>query len=76
MSSALNTANAIFASRVKRARREAKLTQENLAREIGCTTRSVQGWEAGDSLPRGARLRGLAEVTGKPVAWFYEEEAA
>jgi HTH-type transcriptional regulator, cell division transcriptional repressor len=68
-------------SRVRRARVEAGLSQEDLARKIGCSRRAVQFWES--ESPSGRRpharlIRKLAEATGKPVAWFFapEEDAA
>lgn len=61
---------------VRRAREEAGLTQAELARRIGVTPRTVWNWEWGHREPRGKYLRLLAEVTGKPVTFFFEEIAA
>jgi transcriptional regulator with XRE-family HTH domain len=61
---------------VRRARKEAGLTQEELAAAMGVTIRAVSHWEAGTREPRGKSLRNLAEATGKPVSWFFEEVAA
>lgn len=49
-------------------------SQQDLAIAIGCSTRSVQGWESGDDArrPRGKHIRALAELAGKPVSWFFE----
>lgn len=49
-------------------------SQLDLALAIGCSTRSVQGWESGDDTrrPRGKHIRALAELADKPVSWFYE----
>jgi transcriptional regulator with XRE-family HTH domain len=65
-------------NRVRQARLEAGLSQEDLARESGCSTRSIQHWEAGEVVqqPRARYVRRLAQVTGKPTAWFYGTEAA
>jgi DNA-binding transcriptional regulator YiaG len=62
--------------RIVRARREAALTQEELARTIGVSLASVGKWERGSRSPTGRRLRDLALATGKPIAWFFQEEAA
>lgn len=55
--------------RIAQSRREAGLTQEELARLIGVTTRSVQGYEAGKVTPF-RHLRKLEEVTEKPRGWL------
>jgi HTH-type transcriptional regulator, cell division transcriptional repressor len=55
--------------RIAQARREAGLTQEELARLIGVTTRSVQGYEAGNVTPF-RHLRKLEEATEKPRGWL------
>lgn len=34
-------------------RQKLGLTQERFARELGCTARSVGGWERGEHTPRG-----------------------
>jgi transcriptional regulator with XRE-family HTH domain len=55
--------------RIAQARREAGLTQEELAGLIGVTTRSVQGYEAGTVTPF-RHLRKLEDVTEKPHGWL------
>jgi DNA-binding transcriptional regulator YiaG len=62
--------------RIAQARVEAALTQEELARTIGCSVNSVGKWERGERSPKGARLRGLSLATGKPLSWFFESEVA
>ena len=47
-----------------------------LAEQIGATGRSVQFWEYGQRMPRITYLTAIAEATGKPIAWFFEEVAA
>jgi transcriptional regulator with XRE-family HTH domain len=63
------------AAKVSRARLEAALTQEELAELVGVSLRSIAHWEAG-RMPRGRHLRRLAEATGKPLSFFFEEMAA
>jgi transcriptional regulator with XRE-family HTH domain len=60
--------------RIAQARREAGLTQEELAGLIGVTTRSVQGYEAGTVTPF-RHLRKLEEVTEKPRGWLLYGDA-
>jgi transcriptional regulator with XRE-family HTH domain len=70
---------ATLSHRVKQARIEADLTQEDLASRLGVSVSAVQSWEQGQrKQPRPGALTRLANVTGKPLAWFFadEEEAA
>lgn len=62
--------------RLVRARLEAGLTQEELARAAEISLASVSKYERGERSPLGPRLRRIAEATGKPVHWFFEEAAA
>jgi transcriptional regulator with XRE-family HTH domain len=55
--------------RIAQARREAGLTQEELGQLIGVTTRSVQGYEAGNVIPF-RHLRKLENATGKSRGWL------
>ena len=56
-------------ARLKHARLEAGLTQEELADLVGVSTRSWQGYEAGDVVPYRHMTR-IAEVTRRPLAWL------
>jgi transcriptional regulator with XRE-family HTH domain len=60
--------------RIAQARREAGLTQEELARLIGVTTRSIQGYEAGNVIPF-RHLRKLEEAAEKPRGWLLYGDA-
>ncbi len=67
-----------LADRIRRARRDAGLTQQALADRLGVSLRAVQAWEAGAE-PQLAKRAALARVTGKPIAYFadvYDEEEA
>jgi transcriptional regulator with XRE-family HTH domain len=55
--------------RIAQARREAGLTQEELGQLIGVTTRSVQGYEAGNVVPF-RHLGKLESATGKTRGWL------
>lgn len=56
-------------ARIATARREAGLTQEELGDLVGLSTRSVQGYEAGDVTPY-KHLDKISEVVGRPVSWL------
>jgi transcriptional regulator with XRE-family HTH domain len=60
--------------RLVRARVEAGLTQEELARQVGASVFSIGKYERGERSPRGPVLRRIAEVTGRTTAWFFENE--
>jgi transcriptional regulator with XRE-family HTH domain len=61
-------------SRLAQARKEAGLTQEQLAELVGVTPRSIQGYEAGKVVPY-RHLKRLEEITGKTPSWFLRNEA-
>lgn len=56
-------------ARLKHARLELGLTQEELADLVGVSTRSWQGYEAGDVVPY-RHMQKIAEITRKSVAWL------
>ena len=60
--------------RIAQARRQAGLTQEQLASRLGVTKRSLQGYEAGTVAPY-RHLRALAGVLGRERAWFLGPES-
>ena len=59
--------------RIKTARKEAKLTQQQLADQVHITARSLQWYESGDRQPPSAVLYLIAEATDKSMDWFYSE---
>jgi transcriptional regulator with XRE-family HTH domain len=57
---------------VRAARSAAGLTQEQLARRMDVSLRTVQGWELGEVQQLEARsLLALAKALGKDPGWFY-----
>jgi transcriptional regulator with XRE-family HTH domain len=63
-------------ARVRQARVEAGLNQEELAKLVGCSPRSIQNWESAGAnesawTPRSHHLRELAAATGKPISFFF-----
>lgn len=53
-----------FASRLKKLRLEANLTQTELANKVGLTNRAIGAWESGKAKPRIDKLEELAKVLG------------
>ena len=53
------------------ARTQAGLTQEELAAAVGCSVFSIGKYEQGVRSPRGPVLRRIADVTGKPLDFFF-----
>jgi transcriptional regulator with XRE-family HTH domain len=56
-------------ARLKQARLEAGLTQEDMADLVGVSTRSWQGYEAGDVVPY-RQMERIGEITQRTVAWL------
>ena len=61
-----------LASRLRRARIDASLTQEQLAESLGVNRRTVYTWEAGRSEPTVDRLEEIAVVLDRPTEWLLE----
>ena len=55
--------------RIKRARNEAGLTQEEMAELAEFSKRSLQDYEAGNTIPY-RHMREIGAITRKPVEWF------
>ena len=59
--------------RIKQARKEAGLTQEELADLVEVTARTIQAYEAGD-IDAYRKLNKLAEVLRRDISWFLHGE--
>jgi transcriptional regulator with XRE-family HTH domain len=57
-------------ARIYTARRDANLTQDQLAEAVGKTRSAVTQWESGDVRPRHTTLVAIAKATGKPLSWL------
>lgn len=62
--------------RIRAAREEAGLTQEDVARAIGVTAQTPSRWERDTSVPRVRQLRALAGLFEKPADHFQEAAVA
>ncbi len=60
------------AERIRRARQEAGLTQEQLAERLSRSKDTVRGYEAGRIQPPGKIVKQIAELTGRRPEWFVE----
>jgi transcriptional regulator with XRE-family HTH domain len=56
-------------SRIAQARKEAGLTQEQLAELAPFSLRSLQDYEQGTTVPY-RQMRDISKLLGKPVEWF------
>ncbi|MBM3497047.1 MAG: helix-turn-helix transcriptional regulator [Armatimonadetes bacterium] len=59
--------------RIRRARREAQLSQAALAKQIGKSADTVRGYEKGRIEPPGSVVNRIAAATGRPATWFVGE---
>lgn len=59
-----------LSERIKKARKDAKLTQDQMAGQLGITKGAVSQWEAGKTEPRNDMLKKISKVTGRPMAWL------
>lgn len=64
-----------LSERIFDARQDARLTQSELAKRIGVSRAAVGQYEQGRSKPSIGSLRKIADVTGRPMAWFMIEDA-
>lgn len=61
-------------ARIKQARKEAGLSQTEMAELLGVIARTVQNYE-NDHVPWG-RIRDIAEITAKPTRWLLHGDDA
>ena len=64
----------INSERLRRARRQANLTQEEVAERAGVYRNTISGYETGRVRPSTLALNMLATIYSKPVEWFFGEE--
>lgn len=57
-------------ARIYKARKDADLTQEQLASAVGKTRGAVAQWESGEVRPRHSTLQAIATATNKPLSWL------
>jgi transcriptional regulator with XRE-family HTH domain len=62
--------------RIRQARIERGLSQEQVARTLGLTFQQVQKYEKGVNRCAPSRLLAIASLTHKAVQWFYGDHAS
>lgn len=62
-------------NKITEARKQALLTQEQLAVKVGVSVQAVSKWENGHNLPDIENLMLIAEITNKPYGFFLDTEA-
>lgn len=62
-----------IAVRIRKARREAHLSQLELGNGIGVSDKSISAYEQGRSIPPFEKLKKIAECTRHPLAYFTED---
>jgi len=60
-----------YAPNLVRARRDAGLSRDELARAVPCGVWAVIKWEQARGMPRTVTLIRLAEILGQDIAWFF-----
>jgi len=63
-----------FGVNLRRWRERQGLTQDALSEVLSVERVTVTRWETGQTFPPPKTMRRIAEVTGKPLAWFFEED--
>jgi repressor LexA len=60
--------------RIKQAREEAGLIQAELGKKYGCSAVNISQWENGKRNINTGNLKKIADILGKPTAWFLAED--
>lgn len=60
----------LIGNRIRSAREELGLSQEELSKAVGVTPQSVHQWETGRTFPRNSRIRKIAAVLGVTANWI------
>lgn len=64
-----------FPERFREWRDSQGLSQAEAAERIGVERLTVTRWEAGKNFPRPEQLRAIADLSGRPLYWFFQEES-
>lgn len=61
-----------LAQKIERAMKEAGFTQRELAKVMGITNPTISTWTTGKRNPTVNTLKRIAQATGKPLNYFFE----
>lgn len=61
--------------RLREARIASRLSQSDVAKALGLTFQQIQKYEKGINRCAPSRLSRIAALTGRPIEWFYSQEA-
>lgn len=59
-----------IAYKIKRARRESKMSQKELGEALGISDKAISSYEQGRAFPPLKTIQKLAKITHKPVSYF------
>ena len=64
-----------LSERIRKARKEARLSQHDLGENIGVSDKSISAYEQGRSTPPIKNLKKIAQATKHPFAYFTQEDS-
>lgn len=70
----MNKVKEIFSNNLNQCLKDKKMTASEVAKKINVSRTIVCQWRLGNKFPRSNQLEQLAEVLGKSIHWFFEEE--
>lgn len=66
--------NTPLAVKIRRARKESKMSQKELGESLGVSDKAISSYESGRAVPRLKTLQKLAKITHRPVNYFTNNE--
>jgi transcriptional regulator with XRE-family HTH domain len=63
-----------LAERIKKARKEAGLTQQEMSKALQVSDKAISAYEVGRATPNVHTLKDISRVTHKPIRYFIDEE--
>lgn len=62
--------NKILAQKIKRARKESRLSQKELGEALNVSDKAISSYESGRAIPPITTLQKLSKITRRPLAYF------
>lgn len=66
--------NRILASKIKKARKDSKMSQKELGEALSVSDKAISSYESGRAIPTIPTVQKLAKITHKPVSYFVSTE--